>query len=392
MKSVNNRVNVHIHHTTFEYDSRIFKISGTLAEAEIFTKIILMGVRKRDLLEVQSLDKRRVIHRIKILSSSLTGKFGKIVSHIEWQFKLFLKILLLKQVDVIDAHSLSVLPLTVLLKKIKKAKLIYNAHELETETLNSRGVRKLVSKWLEKWLIGAADQVILVSDSIADWYKGRYKLENISVVKNIPLFQERPTQQTNNIKKILNIIDDDILFIYQGGIARGRNIEEILNLFAKANCDRHIVFIGSGNEVEKVKDYQRQFSNIHYLPAMPFEQLMQHTMGANVGIHLIETNCLNHIYCLPNKIFEYLHAGIPIFVRDIPELATIVKKNNCGWLAPSNFTEMLNFINQLTLAEINLKREQARKCCRLYSWENEGKVVSALYSNLFIKTEIRNNY
>jgi glycosyltransferase involved in cell wall biosynthesis len=375
-------IDIHIYHSPFEYESRIFKETMTIARLKVFAKIMLFGISKQSLPSIQSMDGDREIYRIRVASRILPSKIAKMVGQIEWQLKLLLKIALLKDVRVIHAHSLSVLPLAVLLKKLKKLTLIYDTHELETETVNIRGIRKTISKWLEKKLIQSADHIIAVSDSIAQWYQATYKLPTVLVIRNIPYYQELPHPPVP-LKRLLGIEEDEILFLYQGVINAGRGINETLDLFKNTEKNKHILFIGHGSYAETIKQLQNEFKNIHYLPAMPFDELIQHTMGADVGIHMIEPNCLNHQYCLPNKIFEYLHAGIALLVRDTPEMAAIVKQHECGWLLSNDKSDSLTLINQITMSEINSKRENSKKCRSLYSWKNEEQAIQLLFSRVF---------
>src|SRR5690606_29052144 len=89
-----------------------------------------------------------------------------------------------KNIKVVNVHSLGLLPLGYVLKKLYKAKLVYDAHELETETNGSKGFRQKLSKWLEKKLIHKADMTLVVSESIADWYANEYNIARPPVVLN----------------------------------------------------------------------------------------------------------------------------------------------------------------------------------------------------------------
>lgn len=379
-------LNIHVYSSTFEHDTRIMKETLSIANLDLFEKILMVGQRKKAVPRKRSLDLHREVHCISTLTCSLTGTLGKVINHLEWQFLVLIKILFLKQVQSIHAHSLTVLFLTVVLKHVKKATLIYDAHELETETVNNFGIRKRFSKWMERKLIRKADFVVVVSDSIANWYRNTYQLSNVSVARNIPFFNEA-SKQAVDVKHMLGIPKETILFLYQGMLNQGRGIVEILNIFVQVDKNKHILFLGNGSFSEEIKKYQSQYENIHYLPAVPLDVLMQYTRGADIGIHLIEANCLNHQYCLPNKIFEYLHAGIAIFVRDIPEIANVLKKHDCGWLAPTESQDTVAFINQLTTQEIESKQKNVQQCRGVYSWQFEEKV----FQNLFLEKSVVQN-
>lgn len=84
--------------------------------------------------------------------------------------------------------------------------------------------------------------------------------------------------------------------------------------------------MGFGESVKIVKDYAKKFSNIHYHPAVKPDETIQYTCGADVGVHFIKNTCLNHYFCLPNKIWEYLNASLPVIVSNMLEMEKVVDK------------------------------------------------------------------
>lgn len=107
------------------------------------------------------------------------------VKFLEWQDHL-VKAYKGKTLEVIHCHDLEPLPIAVQLKKITGAKLIYDAHELETERNGLKGIRKKLSQWQEQRLMPFVDHLITVSPSILDWYARRYRSIPVSLVRNIP--------------------------------------------------------------------------------------------------------------------------------------------------------------------------------------------------------------
>ena len=158
-----------------------------------------------------------------------------------------------EKIVCINCHSLPVLPLCVALKKRHKCKLIYDTHELETETDGSSGIRKLLSKLVEKILIRYVNETITVCNSIAEWYSQAYGLQNVWVVKNVPHRQDIPPDKSRFLREKFKIPDDHIVFLYQGVLNQVRGTDFLLRVFSEIGADKHIVFMGFGSSLDEVK-------------------------------------------------------------------------------------------------------------------------------------------
>src|SRR5690606_6321984 len=124
------------------------------------------------------------LNRFELLTRKLSKLFFvQVVKYIEFCVRVlfFYKN---KGVGVVNVHSMGALPLGVLFKILYKTKLVYDAHELETEREGLRGLRKSISKLLERMLIRYVDLTFVVSESIADWYAEKYKMVRPVVVLN----------------------------------------------------------------------------------------------------------------------------------------------------------------------------------------------------------------
>ncbi len=377
------RKNLHIYNTFFKFDSRIRKETTTLAQSGLFDEIVIVGIKDETLSEHEELDSVRRVWRVKVFfKKSIASKNSyKAFNYIEWMGKIFFRFRKEKALTV-TSHNLFTLMLGVLFKRFSRAALVYDAHELETETSGSVGLRKRLVKYIERKCIYSTDQVIVVSDSIADWYRKTYQINNVHVIKNFPYQPDLSSVHPNNLKLKLNVPAEELLYIYQGAIGAGRGVDVALNVFSQVTSDRHIVFMGEGELVGKVKDYASRYSNIHYLDPVPHDELLSYTMSADVGIHLIENSCLNHTYCLPNKVFEYINAGIPVFVRKLPEMSRIVSEHGCGWLSPDDEAEMVQLINHITLADARHLREKVKMCRHQFDWKSQAAKLIEIYKLL----------
>jgi glycosyltransferase involved in cell wall biosynthesis len=115
------------------------------------------------------------------------------------------------------------------------------------------------------------------------------------------------------------------IFLYQGGLGKGRGIEILLSAFVKnSNLTQAIIFMGYGPLEKEITLLAEEHENVFFHHAVSQSDLLSFTSSADVGVLFYENNCLNHYYCSPNKMFEYLMAGIPVITSNLFE----IKKNS----------------------------------------------------------------
>ena len=286
--------------------------------------------------------------------------------------------------DVMVCNDLNTLPIGVLFKlvKNKNIKIIYDAHEYETEINGLNGIRKKLTKWQERLLIRYVDKIITVSDSIAKEYTRLYAVPKPYIVLNCPKYQEVTKQ--NLFRESLEIRSEQVIFLYQGGLSRGRGIETLLDAFSSLESDQYVlVCMGEGPLESLVQKKAKQYSSIFFQPAVSSQILLNYTASADYGIFFYEDTCLNHRYCSPNKIFEYIMAGLPVLTSNLYEIKRLVEDNELGVVAEDNtvkgFTNAVNITLEQDYQKIKFKVEKIR---HLYSWEAQEKVLYQVYSNL----------
>ena len=376
-------INLHIYPTNIKLESRILKETASLAKLKLFDNIIIVGIREDGDKESERLDDIREIRLISLKTKILPkGSFWKVFNYIEW----FLRIILTynkENIKSVNCHVLSVLPLGIFFKIFKNSKVIYDTHELETETEQISKARKLILKIVERRLINHVDGVIVVSDSIADWYKTGYKLKQVDIVRNIPYKQDNDLPQSKILKDKFNIRDNEMLFIFQGVLSKYRGVDILLNVFSRLDAQRNIVFMGYGPMQPIIKTYEERHPNIHFQPAVSQSEVAKYTSSADVGLSILENTCLSIYYSLPNKLFEYIVSGLPVIISDLPEMAKIVDDNDIGWKVPVDEESIIKLIKGISLHDIAQKKRNVLNCRDQFNWETEEKVLKAAYNQIF---------
>ncbi len=322
------------------------------------------------------------IKRVSFLDRKTASFLTKINAYLQ-----FIKesVLLAKDSYAIHCNDLNTLPIAYIIKKKhnKNVKIVYDAHEYETETNGLKGIKKRITKIAEMFFIKHTDKIITVSDTIANEYTKLYPfIKKPNLVLNCPPYSIVTKKDIFRKKYKLN--DNATIFLYQGGLSSGRGIEVILDAFINTkNKNNIIVFMGYGELYSMIEKETKTNSNIYLHEAVSPDILLEYTASADFGISTIEDTCLSYKYCLPNKLFEYIMAEIPIIVSNLPEMKKIVLENEIGIVMKKNTSEEL--IKSLEKAN-NLDRKKAIKNLSLlkekYNWKNQERELISLYKSL----------
>ncbi len=376
-----NGICVQIYPSHIQLESRITKSCSTLAAANLFQEVIFIGTTTNP--DNVGISKHSTGFTCVHFFRPFRGKaplYKKLFYTIQFyqQIKKFLKN---RTVCVIGIRSVSYLRFGASLCKTSHAKLVYDIHELETETLGLSKSRHQFAVKLEKTFLPKASAVIVVNDSIADWYENEYGFRPY-VLKAYPdaRWQSVDSDKTKFRSKF-GIPENDIIFLYQGLLSKGRRVEQLIDVFEQAASDRHLVFMGYGELEPLVREAASRCSRIHFHEAVPPDQLLHYTTSADVGISGVENTCLSYYYALPNKIMEYIHAGIAVLSPDFPEMRKVVLENKCGWVHEESTDSIRTQVNNLTKAEIAEKAANSVVARSSLTWESQEHVLIEAYQS-----------
>lgn len=369
----------------FTNESRVLKQVNSLIKNNVFKKITIIALGSEQLSNHEYLAQDIELYRVNLVTRKLPKKPPfQLVKYLEFLIKSLLLIRKLKP-SVVNAHALSVLPICFLAKKLLKAPLVYDAHELETEQGGEMGLRKRLSKKLERKLIYSADMMLVVSENIADWYVNEYAMPRPPVIMNAPVYQEPP--KSDVFREKFAIRPDQVIFLYQGGLAKGRGVKLLLDAFKARTDDKAVmVFMGYGELEEDIQHAMQTSNNIFFHPAVAPNVVLEHTVAADVGIHMIQNTCLNHYYCMPNKLFEYAMAGLPVIVSNMKEMREFVERYDFGLVAEEGGSAGLNqAIDQMLVRNLATMKANAKQAGQENSWEHQEQKMLNAYAKLLNK-------
>ena len=213
---------------SFINDSRVMKESISLADNGYEVYVLAHHDKK---LAINEKKDNFTIRRLSYLDRTVTKKkIAKLKAYVKYIKE---SIHYCKDFDILHCNDLNTLPVGIIVKKFfnKNIKIVYDAHEYETEINGLKGIQKTLTQKLEKYLIRYVDKVITVSDAIANEYVKNYNIPKPALVLNTPPYKE--IEKKDIFRETLNIPKDKTIFLYQGGLSKGRGIEILLDTFKK---------------------------------------------------------------------------------------------------------------------------------------------------------------
>ncbi|MEX0748058.1 MAG: glycosyltransferase family 4 protein [Rhodothermales bacterium] len=292
---------------------------------------------------------------------------------------------------VYHASDLYVLPALSSAARKHRAKLAYDARELYPHVASTVGRPWVRYFWrtVEGRFIKRADAVFSVSESIAEKLVDMYGIRRPTVIYNIP--EAREVSPTNALRERAGLQLDDLVVLHQGQMRPNRGCEKLVD--AMRDVDTAVlVFLGDGPLKELLAALARGLGirdRIRFIEPVPPDELLSYTASADVGVTLLEDVCLNHRFALPNKLFEYLVAGIPVVASDIPEVRRIVLGFDVGLVVdPQNREDLVAALRQSTIDKTLREkwRRNIPKVLETFNSERTSQDFLRVYDDLLLTT------
>jgi glycosyltransferase involved in cell wall biosynthesis len=369
----------------FTHDARVYKEAKTLAAAG--HEVTVVALWKTGLPEQEQQSGFKV-KRLRLYTHRWRGRLvAPLVKYLEFALLVW-RLAGRAPANVYHAHDAKTLPAAWLASRRAEAYLVYDAHELETGRNfgNSQlaGIYQHMWAWPEQVFIGRADAVLTVGNCIADELRELYGIKQPTVVMNCPEWQD--VDSSSRLRNELGIPADQRIVLYVGRVAAGRGLELFLEAVQRLPGVVGVI-LGDGPLVPKFRENIRSglWQRVYLPGKIPLAELANYIASADVGVALIEDTCRSYHFALPNKLFEYINAGIPVVGSDLPEIAPIIQDHQIGEVVNAEdlqsivdgIQHLLNHPTYYQQAKANTQR-----IAKKFTWKKEGKKLLQLYHEL----------
>lgn len=361
------------------FDVRIFQKEATsLAEAGY--QVTLVAVADFD---------ERVVDRIRVLG--LPQPKRKASRPLNWY--RILRIALQEKADLYHFHDPELLVVGSMIKVLTRSPIIYDVHENYPQDILTKewipgALRKPISttfRIFEDIMVRFMDGVMVVNEHLAERFSGKSLVVTVSNYSRIDLFaaDEGPSEQR----------DDPLrpYFVYTGRVSDDRGIYECLEAVksledetAELLCAGRIGHV-SNDEFRTLLDGVQHSAHFKYLGLLPYESIPPLLGGAVAGLLCFQATP-NNVLGTPNKLFEYMSAGIPVIASDFPFIRQVVSGADCGLLVqPGNVQEIaaaMTHLLQNPRDAVRMGGNGLRAVSERYNWGAEEKKLLSLYQML----------
>ncbi|MDF1612102.1 glycosyltransferase [Stygiobacter electus] len=350
------------------HDSRVTNLYNSLVEDGYDVTVISFNWFSEEITN----EKKYIVHEI-------SRKQGSLFFYLSFILKLFFSISK-TNADIYFAEDIYTLPLIVFWGKLRKAKIFYNSREIYAFIggLRNRPILQKFITSIEKYFIQKVDLVLTTGEMDTEFLKNFYHLNNVITVRNIPLYQS-PTFNFDFRKKY-NIPNEKKILLYQGILIDGRGIAIVIRALQKIQ-NAVFILLGDGSEKVKYINLAKKLNvndKVFFAGSISQNELINYTSSADIGLALIENISISYYHALPNKLFEYIMAKVPVISCNLPQMKNIVEKYKVGKVinleneneVVQTIQEMINNENQL----IEFKKN-CEAAAKELNWQKEYKIL-----------------
>lgn len=354
-------------------DQRVKKVCETLHKMGF--DLVLVGRKLHNSLPVDV--RPYPVRRMRFLFEKGPGFYAC------FQIRLFFY-LLFHKAGLLVSNDLDTLLPNYLVARLKNIPLVYDSHEYFTgvpELQNSK-IKRKTWKLMEQWIFPRLKDVFTVNNSIAGLYAAEYGLRPV-VIRNVPLRMEKVTVKS---RVSLGLPEDKNIMILQGsGINIQRGAEEMVEAMPFIK-NAVLLIVGGGDVIGLLKEKVSQLhmeEKVLFKPRQPYKMLMQYTAAADLGLSLDKDTNINYRFSLPNKIFDYLHAGVPVLASNLVEIRKIIETYQIGDFIPDHQPRHIaRKVNEIFSHPEKLVqwKQNTQKADSELNWENESKILKKVYA------------
>jgi len=295
--------------------------------------------------------------------------------YLEFNVRL-LFFLLFRKMNVICAIDLDTISPCLVISRFKKIPRVYDAHELFTglkEVVTRPAVEK-IWKRIEKNAVPKFKWGYTVSDSIAEEFNRRYGVK-YETIRNVPVLQ--PLENLTSAEKFI---------LYQGAVNEARGFEYLIP--AMKMVEYKLVICGNGNFMDQLKRLiaENEVGDRIELKGMLLpDDLRRFSQLATIGVAFPENTGINQYLALPNKFFDYIHAGLPQINVSFPEYRKLNDEFHVAVLVDDIDSKTIAYSINNLMSNCVLLEQLKQNCIRarsILSWQNEEKKLIRFYKNI----------
>lgn len=356
----------------YEGDQRVQKVANSLQKFGFEIEVVATNLRGNPKLNFP--------YKVHVLE--LSREKG-MAMYAEFNWKLFQKLLsITKDGDILLANDVDAVLPNYLVSKIKKVELVFDSHEIfsEAPTLYNRPMRKAIWKFIERFTLPNIQHFYTVSNGYADWFEKEYGKRAV-IIRNVPNIT--PLLDTELKIQLPELKPGEKVLIYQGVINFSRGIDKMIEAMQFVN-NVQLWIIGNGPKKAEFEGLTTQLNlqdKVKFLGSIPPSQLKLVTPKADLGLSLEEDYGISYRYALPNKIFDYTHAGIPILGTYLPEIKQTIEEFGIGkTISTHDPKEIAELIQEMLTEGKAPYQENLAKAAQVFNWENEEDKLREIYS------------
>lgn len=375
----------------FTRDNRVLKMARTLQEAGHDVTVVALSGPGLPAHEVRP-GGWKVI-RVPIGSDRLPR--SPIFGAIKFSELIVRVVRLTRSVEIMHCNDVEAYVIGLFAKALNRdLRLVYDCHEYEAERIGKPEWQKTIIRWIEGRFIHRADAVLMVSPSIAEAYRGDYGAHRVPktwLVRNAPdpdpkVKALQSGEKPRHFRDHFGIPKGATIFLYQGSLSRDRGIEHLVEAMAILTTirdDIHLVFMGFGRLETWLSDLAAHHDHLHFHPAVEYDEVLSISASADVGIVSTQPTCKNHLYCLPNKLFEYIQAGIPVLSNALVDAKALLIQYGAGMAVEADTPESwAQAMIQMSDTPLDDWRAGARQAGEDINWPTEARELLAAYDKV----------
>jgi glycosyltransferase involved in cell wall biosynthesis len=310
-------------------------------------------------------------------------------------------LLLRTPADFYHAHDATALPACYIAARLRGKPLIFDAHELplsELDHAHRRWARTLLTPFLSHMIARCAGG-IGASPYYEQNLRERYHVSQTSLLRNVPPYRVVPNKDL--LRQHLGLSSDTRIALYQGYLQNGRGLDRLVQAAAFLDPNIVIVMMGKGrgagdasSQLKALIAREKVAERVKIIPHVPYEELLDWTVSADIGLITYEPDhSLNFQMCLPNKLFEFLMAGVPVLTSPLDAVIDVIKTHHVGKILPSlvpaDIGAAINVMLADPVALANMHHNALGTAQHEFNWDKESPKLIRLYKEIQARTMIK---